>query len=154
MKETLRNKEVFEIYYSMGSDRSLAKLYQKYPNDMPKLVTLKSWSKAFNWQDRIELRDINNGKELEAKTDKAVVNSKADYRALIKKVVKEFEQKLKDKKIIISKPGDLAEMAKLDLLMMGEATEKGELILTDAKRKLIDKISRLASRTGEDKVSK
>ena len=31
---------------------------------------------------------------------------------------------------------------------------EGELIITDAKRKLIDKISRLASRTGEDKVSK
>lgn len=151
MKEKLKHKEAFEYYYSLGDKRTLKKVALQYTCSVP---GVKKWSKAFNWQDRIELRDMNNGKKLEAKTDKAIVNSKADYRALIKKVVKEFEQRLKDKKIVISKTGDLAEMAKLDLLMMGEATERGELIITDAKRKLIDKISRLASRAGEDKVSK
>jgi len=100
------------------------------------------------------LRDIDNGKKLEAKTDKAVVNSKADYRALIRKVVKEFERKLKDKKIIISKPGDLADMAKLDLLMMGEATERGELNITNAKQKLVDKINSIAKRAREDEPTK
>jgi len=55
------------------------------------------------------------------------VNSKADYRTLINKVVKEFEKKLKDHKIRIDKPEDLSIMAKLDLLMMGEATEKQDI---------------------------
>ena len=151
MKEKLKHKEAFEYYYSLGDKRTLRKVSLQYTCSVP---GVKKWSKAFNWQDRIELRDMNNGKKLEAKTDKAVVNSKADYRALIKKVVEEFKQRLKDKKIIISKPNDLAEMAKLDLLMMGEVTEKGELIITDAKRKLVDKITRLASRAGEDKISK
>jgi len=151
MKEKLKHKEAFEYYYSLGDKRTLKKVSLQYTCSVP---GVKKWSKAFNWQDRIELRDINNGKKLEAKTDKAVVNSKADYRALIKKVVKEFEQKLKDKKIIISKPCDLADMAKLDLLMMGEATEKGELIITDAKRKLVDKINSIAKRTGEGEISK
>jgi len=151
MKEKLKHKEAFEYYYSLGDKRSYPQVALKFTVSR---TSIKKWSKAFNWLDRVELRDIDNGKKLEAKTDKAIVNSKADYRALIKKVVEEFEQKLINKKIIISKPGDLAEMAKLDLLMMGEATEKGELIITDAKRKLVDKISRLASRAGEDKVSK
>jgi len=159
MLETLKNKEVFEIYYAMGSERSLSKLRKKLmspecPLSVPSLKTLKRWSVAFNWQDRIELRDIDNGKKLKAKTDKAVVNSKADYRALIRKVVEEFEQKLKDKKIIISKPGVLVEMAKLDLLMMGEATERGELNITNAKQKLIDKINSIAKRAGEGKTTK
>ena len=121
MKEKLKHKEAFEYYYSLGDKRTLKKVSLQYTCSVP---GVKKWSKAFNWQDRIELRDMNNGKKLEAKTDKAVVNSKADYRALIKKVVEEFKQKLKDKKIIISKPGDLAKMAKLDLLMMGEATDE------------------------------
>lgn len=151
MKEKLKHKEAFEYYYSLGDKRTLKKVSLQYACSVP---GVKKWSKAFNWQDRIELRDINNGKKLEAKTDKAIVNSKADYRALIKKVVEEFEQRLKDKKIKISSPGDLTEMAKLDLLMMGESTERGELKIIDAKRKLIDKINSLASRAGEDKTSK
>jgi len=150
MKEKLKHKEIFELYYAMDSERSLSKLRKKLMSP----ECSQKWSKSFNWQDRIELRDIDNGKKLEAKTDKAVVNSKADYRALIRKVVKEFEQKLKDKKIIISKPGDLAEMAKLDLLMMGEATERGELNITNAKQKLVDKINSIAKRAREGKSAK
>jgi len=151
MKEKLKHKEAFEYYYSLGNERSYPKVASKF---IVSRTSIKKWSKAFNWQDRIELRDIANGKKLEAKTDKAVVNSKADYRALIRKVVKEFEKKLKDKKIIISKPGDLAEMAKLDLLMMGEATERGELNITNAKQKLVDKINSIAKRARESKSTK
>jgi len=90
-------------------------------------VKKEVWSKAFNWQDRIELRDIDNGKKLEAKTDKAVVNSKADYRALIRKTVDLYKKKLDDGKIIISRPQDLDILAKLDLTLMGEATEREEI---------------------------
>jgi len=120
MKEKLKHKEAFEYYYSLGDKRSLKKVALQYTCSIP---AVKKWSIAFNWQDRIELRDIDNGKKLEAKTDKAIVNSKADYRALIKKVVKKFEQKLKDGKIRIERPEDLNVMAKLDLLLMGEAVE-------------------------------
>ena len=42
---------------------------------------------------------------------------------MIKKVVKKFEEKLKDGKIRIERPEDLNVMAKLDLLLMGEAVE-------------------------------
>jgi len=132
MKETLRHKEIFELYYAMEDKRSLSKLRKKLmspecPLNAPSLKTLKRWSKAFNWQDRIELRDIDNGKKLEAKTDKAVVNSKADYRALIRKTVDLYKKKLDDGKIIISRPQDLDILAKLDLTLMGEATEGMEI---------------------------
>ena len=48
------------------------------------------------------------------------------------------------------------DIAKLEGLYVEKHDVKveGELIITDAKRKLIDKISRLAARTGEDEVSK
>jgi len=123
MKETLRHKEVFEYYYSLGEKRGLRKVGHKY--DVSRSAIGK-WSKAFNWQERVEQRDIENAKKLETEVNKAVVSSKADYRALIKKVVKEFENRLEAGKIRIAKPEDLSIMAKLDLLMMGEATEKEE----------------------------
>jgi len=159
MKETLRHGEIFELYYAMDGKRSLSKLRKKLMSpecsqNAPSLKTLKRWSKAFNWQDRIELRDIDNGKKLEAKTDKAVVNSKADYRALIRKTVDLYKKKLDDGKIIISRPQDLDILAKLDLTMMGEVTERGELNITNAKQKLIDKINSIAKRAGEGKSTK
>jgi len=151
MKEKLKHKEAFEYYYSLGDKRSLKKVALQYTCSIP---AVKKWSIAFNWQDRIELRDIDNGKKLEAKTDKAVVNSKADYRALIRKTVDLYKKKLDDGKIIISRPQDLDILAKLDLTMMGEATERGELNITNAKQKLVDKINSIAKRAREGKPAK
>jgi len=121
MKETLRHKEAFEYYYSLGEKKSITEVARKFTLSR---ASVGKWSKAFNWQDRIIQRDIENGKRLEKKTDKNVVNSKADYRALIRQTVELYKEKLKDKKIIITRPSDLSEMAKLDLLMMGEATDE------------------------------
>ena len=124
MKETLRHKQAFEYYYSLEEKRGLRKVAQEY--DVCRSAVGK-WSKAFNWQERVEQRDIEIAKKLEAEVNKAVVSSKADYRALIKKVVKEFEERLEAGKIRIAKPEDLSIMAKLDLLMMGEATDKHDV---------------------------
>ena len=124
MKETLKHKQAFNFYYALNDTRALPQVSQEFSVS---LVTAKRWSKEFNWQVRIEQRDVGNAKKLEAKVDKAIVNSKADYRTLINKVVKEFEKKLTAGKIRIDKPEDLSIMAKLDLLMMGEATEKQDL---------------------------
>ena len=130
MKETLKHCEAFEYYYSLGAKRNFKLVESKFKVSN---MSVARWSKAFNWQERIEQRDIGNAKKLEAKIDKAIVNSRAEYRTLIKKVVREFEKKLKAGKIRIDKPEDLSIMAKLDLLMMGEATEK-----QDVTYKLLD----------------
>ena len=146
MIEKPRHINIFEIYYSMGSNRSLKKLCQKYPKDMPKLITLKSWSKAFNWQERVKLRDIENSKALEnklkPKTNKIIVNTKADYRAeiksqlnILKALLNKVIKDIKDGTIIdIADTGELKDvissyekLSKLDLLMMGEATDINEM---------------------------
>ena len=130
MKETLKHSEAFEYYYSLGAERNFKLVESKFKVSN---MSVARWSKAFSWQERIEQRDVANAKKLEAKIDKAIVNSRAEYRTLIKKVVREFEKKLKAGKIRIDKPEDLSIMAKLDLLMMGEATEK-----QDVTYKLLD----------------
>ena len=148
MKENPNHIKVFELYYTMGRHRSLSKLYQTYPKDMPKLPTLKNWSKAFNWQQRVEQRDIENNKSLEDKlkpeTSKAIVNSKADYRADIKtqlgilkailnKVIQDFKSNnvldvdnVKDLEKVIN---SYEKLTKLDLSIMGENLDKQEIII-------------------------
>jgi len=61
---------------------------------------------------------------------------------------------LDEGKIKITRPQDLETLAKLDLTLMGEPTERGELKVIDAKRKLISKINSLASREREDGTTK
>lgn len=120
MKETLRHKQAFDYYYSLGNERSFKLVESKYKVSN---MTVARWSKAFNWQHRIEQRDIENSKKLEKKTDNAIVNSKADYRALIKQTVDEYKERLRLGRIKITRPQDLESLAKLDLLLMGEETE-------------------------------
>jgi len=142
MEETLRHIEVFNLYYAMGSDRSIKKLWNKLNQDDTKMIpkvpsyqTLKRWSKAFNWQERIKQTDTEVSEILEKKLKKVVVNSKDDYRKLIKEVVDKFKEKLEKGKIKMSKPQDINEMIKLDLLMMGVPTKHeigGSLKLTFA----------------------
>lgn len=134
MKETLKHKEIFERYYVAGSDRSLSKLREELMSlagvqDVPSLKTLKRWSKAFGWQKMIEKRDKEIAKKLEAKVDREIVRSKANYRALVNKVVTKFEARLKAGKIKISRPQDLDVMAKLDLLLQDGIPEDVNIVV-------------------------
>ena len=124
MKEKLKHREAFNYYYVLGDKRTLQLVAAKFTVSRQ---SISKWKRKFNWQKRIESRDMKNGKKLEEKTDKAIVQSKANYRALISKVVKKFEEKLKDGKIRIERPEDLNVMAKLDLLLMGENPEDNNL---------------------------
>jgi len=137
MKETLRHREAFEYYYSLGDKKSITEVARKFTLSR---ASISKWSKAFNWQDRIVQRDIENGKELSKKVNSNIVNSKADYRALIRQTVDLYKKKLDEGKIIINRPQDLETLAKLDLTLMGEATE-----ITDNQGldKLVDKFMEL-----------
>lgn len=129
MKETIKQARAFELYYTM-SDRSLRRLHElilerkkhrKWTGKVPAVRTLKSWSKAFNWQERVEQRDIENSKKIKEHTNKIIVNSKANYRAEIKQSMlmlnailnKVFERDIDGKlrvKIEPTKPSDVAKL--------------------------------------------
>ena len=65
MKETLKHREIFEFYYSIGDKRSITEVARKFTVSR---ASVSKWSRVFNWQKRIEQRDIEIGKELEKKT--------------------------------------------------------------------------------------
>jgi len=126
MRETLKHVEAFNYYYSLGTKRSF-KLVQREFNVSNN--TVARWSKAFHWQDRIKERDRENAEKLKAKVDKAIVQSKKDYRELIGRAVKEFARKLEAGEIQIRKVDDLVALAKLDLLLAGESSNDNDLVI-------------------------
>ena len=144
MKETLKHQEVFNLYYGMGKDRSLAKLREKMSSESPykafNLKTLQRWSKEFNWQERIIQRDIQVAKGLEKQMLASIVSTKAKYRkeiadslSVIRAALLMVAKKLKERVIEPEEIGDLQwlttaqdRLVKLDLLLLGEATAKVE----------------------------
>src|SRR5579871_2861172 len=120
MKETLRHKEAFEYYYSLGHDRNLDSVALHHG------VTKRSvaaWSKSFEWQARIVQRDQENARRLQQKTDEKIVNVKALYRKVVGSAISDFVNRLKAGEIEVDSVTDLERLVKLDLLLMGEATE-------------------------------
>jgi hypothetical protein len=137
MIESLQHKEAFEYYYSLGEERSLLKVAPKFTVST---TSLKKWSAAFNWQDRVIQRDIEISKGLEKKTNSTIINEKANYRRIIREAI----QSMGDIDVKCAK--DLETLVKLDLLLMGESTEKTDNkvsidnVSLEDKLKMIEKI--------------
>lgn len=92
-----QKEAAFDTYYAMGAKRDLKELIrnlegtEEFPDKQPTYSTIKKWSMANNWQERCKQRDIENSKPRQAKTDKEVVKTKADYRAEIGKDLKDID---------------------------------------------------------------
>jgi len=85
--ETKRHIEAFDYYYALGENRSYPQVADKFTVSE---TSVKIWSASFNWAERIKVRDIENGRKLMEKTDREVVNTKADYRKMIKERLAEI----------------------------------------------------------------
>lgn len=113
MVETSKHGEAFDHYYSMGTDRSLVSLAGHCGVSEK---TAKRWSKAFNWQQRIIQRDLEINKKVEDKTDKAIVNTKADYRAGIGKDLASLELFRQRAEKLITDATDLIEDGEIKIV--------------------------------------
>lgn len=118
--ESLEMKRIFEVYYAMGDTRSLQKVVEQEGISM---TTIKRYSSAFNWQKRVEQRDLANKKAMEKRTDEIVVNSKALYRTTIKTLTDQFVKDVESGKIKIRNILDFERIVKLDLELMGANSE-------------------------------
>ena len=134
IREELHHQKIFDIYFAMGESRSIVKLHnsltqemcQGYSFGIPSMPTLKSWSKELNWQERVTQRNIELTRKMEERTNTTVLNQKADYRKIIKEAIDDWYKKFSDGKAGPENVSDLERLMKLDLLLMGEATEKNE----------------------------
>lgn len=92
MIETLRHQEAFEYYYSLGAARALPQVSQK---SGVSLITVKRWSKAFNWQERIQERDNKNALALAKKNDSQLIRDKVKDLKLVEAAKAVWAQWLK-----------------------------------------------------------
>lgn len=110
---TFQKGIAFDAYYAMGDRRNLYDLSttlkdtEHFRDRAPGQTALKKWSREENWQKRIEQREIELNKNVEADTDyqkvKAVVNSKADYRVKISDTLTETDKLLQRLTTLVAK---------------------------------------------------
>lgn len=155
-EENLRQKQAFEIYYSLGDGRTLEKLREKlktipeYSQHIPALITLKSWSKKYNWQSRIQQRDIENSRSLQKQTNNSIIDMKIEIRNLIKVqlalMTKSLNDFLKSKRVTEIKSisdlnalsSTLDRLARLEMDLVGESMLKAEVDVTsDSLQKIL-----------------
>lgn len=133
--ENLKQLQAFEYYYSLGSNRNIQAVSKQFKRTDR---TIYGWSGCYNWKERVMQRDIVIGKELAHKNINAVIDEKANYRKIIKLGMMEFVKELKDGTIKLRTVADYERMVKLDLILMGEASEitqnTTEVGMTDADR--------------------
>lgn len=111
MRETAKAKKAWADYVSLGADRSLEKLLARYQNatDFPtrRIMTLKDWSRHFDWQAR--LSDIAE-QERAAIVKRGIADKQNriddyhDLRSRLKKVVVERERQHENIDDLVASP--------------------------------------------------
>jgi len=161
MVETKRHGDAFDYYYSLGEGRSCQQVAIKLSVSR---TSVQKWKKAFNWDERVIQRDLEINKRVEEKTNNAIANTKADYRALIKErlaedvaldgysvaLIGKAKELIESGEMKLVSVRDFVEVAKVhqgstakkidlmkaDLLLMGEADSRveGNVTLIDVLR--------------------
>lgn len=152
------NNKAFEVYYSLGEDRSLSKVSRMTNFNINKLVR---WRKKFGWEKMIADRDNLVYDALKARAVTGVVKAKIDYSNIINKLIKEVIANMEDYnrkvaevnkkaknpkemlpyKSLIYSAEDFERLVKLDLLMRGESTERKEVSIIDREGVLEEQIA-------------
>lgn len=144
-KENSLQREAFEIYYHLGDIRSLKKVAEKVGRTER---TVAGWSRDFNWVDRIRQRKIEDAKNEDRNALIAqTTDVKTRYRILMNNLIAQASKKIADGSLGIRNVQDLERVVKLDLLLMGEATDRqdttGATELSQADKQRLDDIAKL-----------
>jgi len=154
MRETKEHTDAYNQYYLMGAKRSFVSAAGQCGVSER---TIARWAKEFSWKERIVLQDIQNSREDTKNVNAAVVNTKADYRKMIKErleedikldgyataIIDKAKEMIESGELKVSSIKELAELMrvhhgstakkvelmKLDLLMIGEADGREEQII-------------------------
>ena len=142
-------KEAFELYYSLGDKRSLKVVAEKIGRTER---TIAGWSRSLNWVDRVKQREIEDAKNGALSTgalNSQTTGVKTRYRILLNNLIKQTADKIAKGELSIKNIQDLERVIKLDLLLMGEATDRqdnsGAVDLSPADKARLKEISDILS---------
>lgn len=144
-KENELQRKAFELYYGLRDKRSLRAVAETIGRTER---TVAEWSRAFNWVARVTQRNIENAQNSnEAKITAELTDVRTKYRILINNLMADFSKDIAQGKVKVKNINDFERLVKLDMLLMGEATERVESggtqeLSQDAKDRL-DEIAQL-----------
>lgn len=145
-KENELQSRAFEMYYGLGDRRSLRAVAETIGRTER---TVAGWSRAFNWVARVTQRNIENSQnKREEALNTQLTDVRAKYRVIINNFMAELSRRVIKGEIKIRNIQDFERLVKLDLLLMGEVTDRTEVAGTsmelsqDAKDRL-DTIAKL-----------
>jgi hypothetical protein len=144
-KENKLQREAFEIYYHLGDNRSLKKVAEKVGRTERAVA---GWSRAYNWVDRVKQREIEDAvNEGTARLSAQTTDMKVRYRILMNNLIANASKRIAEGSLVIRNIQDLERVVKLDLLLMGEATDRqdstGSTELSRADKERLDEIVKL-----------
>lgn len=120
-KENNLQKEAFELYYHMGDKRSLRAVAEKIERTER---TVAGWSRSYNWVDRVKQREIEDARNLGGNAlNSQTTDVKTRYRILMNNLIAKASKSIAEGKLSVRNVQDLERVVKLDLLLMGEATD-------------------------------
>lgn len=141
--ETVRQRELFEMYYAMGKNRSIKELAQKEEVEVSER-TIYNYSNKFNWKERVRQRDIEINKEISEMAKDEIIDAKAEYRRMIRDIVRKAKEDILAEDLKVEDISDLERLIKLDLTLMGEASEIKEnnntTQITERDKKLMEQL--------------
>lgn len=129
MRETFEHHAAFERYYVAGKDRSLAALAGECGVSER---TVKRWSLAFDWQLRVEQRDLENGKKLAQVTDATIIAAKVRLRKVVDATLGRYVEAFQQKDVEVKTVADLERLVKMTLLLLGEPDSRSEEVKENA----------------------
>jgi hypothetical protein len=144
-KENSLQREAFELYYHLGDKRSLKRVAEQIERTER---TVAGWSRMFNWADRVKQREIEDAmNEGVNRLNAHTTDIKTRYRILINNLITQASKKVASGELSIKNISDLERVVKLDLLLMGEATDRqdntGSTELSKADKERLDVIAKL-----------
>lgn len=145
-KETDEQKAAFELYYSLGENRTLKAVAERIGKTEK---SVSNWSSAFKWKERLSMREFTDAKMAEA--SKFAIEAEGDikirYRLMINNLMLKAMEMVATGKLYIKNITDFERLVRLDLLLMGENTEKTEVVgsteLSVADKERLDEIVKL-----------
>ena len=128
MAMSLKSKEAFKYYCSLGPKRSIYTVAKEFGVSQS---TVRNWSIKDKWDEACKALDNNNilsnnvavDNKKDINIDDESIRTFKSYRKIINASVIEYLNNLKDGKIKITKPKDLENLINVDVLLYDKIQE-------------------------------
>lgn len=148
--ETPEQKQAFEEYFLMADDRSFRRLAKSMNKGV---TTISNWSRWFNWQERIEERERQVDKIVEARANKTMAELRIEQARKIDAVMERFWENVEKGKIELESWQDFERLWKIRQEVGGESERKRSNAineLTQSIARVGAEILQRRSESGED----